>query len=114
MPKECQGIRCLKLGPIFPKSQSCHHFSDGDLYIRDVCLRHERRTGGGLEDFEANFVKVCSQFVSLERLRAFFRFAQKRKWVTENPALDLKAPKNNSLSYPSIWPRRDGANSRSN
>lgn len=29
----------------------------------------------------------------LERLRAFFRFAQKRNWVTENPALDLKAPK---------------------
>ena len=29
----------------------------------------------------------------LERLRAFFRFAQKRKWVPENPALDLKAPK---------------------
>ncbi len=29
----------------------------------------------------------------LERLRAFFRFALKRKWVPENPALDLKAPK---------------------
>lgn len=29
----------------------------------------------------------------LERLRAFFRFAQKRKWIPENPALDLKAPK---------------------
>jgi integrase len=29
----------------------------------------------------------------LERLRAFFRFAQKRKWVTENPALDLRGPK---------------------
>jgi hypothetical protein len=29
----------------------------------------------------------------LERLRALFRFAQKRKWVAENPALDLKAPK---------------------
>jgi len=29
----------------------------------------------------------------LERLRAFFRFAQKRKWIAENPALDLKAPK---------------------
>ena len=28
----------------------------------------------------------------LERF-AFFRFAQKRKWVAENPALDLKAPK---------------------
>ena len=29
----------------------------------------------------------------LERLRAFLRFAQKRKWITENPATDLKAPK---------------------
>jgi integrase/recombinase XerD len=29
----------------------------------------------------------------LERLRAFFRFAQKRKWISENPAADLKAPK---------------------
>lgn len=29
----------------------------------------------------------------LERLRAFFRFAQKRKWVSENPAADLKAPR---------------------
>jgi integrase len=29
----------------------------------------------------------------LERLRAFFRFAQKRRWLAENPALDLKAPK---------------------
>src|ERR1700690_167916 len=29
----------------------------------------------------------------LERLRAFFRFAQKREWVTKNPASDLKAPK---------------------
>jgi len=29
----------------------------------------------------------------LERLRAFFRFAQKRKWIAENPAADLKAPR---------------------
>jgi integrase/recombinase XerD len=29
----------------------------------------------------------------LERLRAFFRFAQKRKWVPENPAMELKAPR---------------------
>jgi integrase/recombinase XerD len=29
----------------------------------------------------------------LERLRAFFRFAQKRKWIAENPAVDLKAPR---------------------
>jgi site-specific recombinase XerD len=29
----------------------------------------------------------------LERLRAFFCFAQKRNWVLKNPASDLKAPK---------------------
>jgi len=29
----------------------------------------------------------------LERLRAFFWFALKRKWVSDNPASDLKAPK---------------------
>lgn len=29
----------------------------------------------------------------LERLRAFFRFAVKRKWITECPVSDLKAPK---------------------
>jgi len=29
----------------------------------------------------------------LERLRAFFRFAQKRKWIPDNPASELKAPK---------------------
>lgn len=29
----------------------------------------------------------------LERLRAFFRFCQKRKWTPENPASELKTPK---------------------
>lgn len=29
----------------------------------------------------------------LERLRAFFHFAERRKWVESNPARDLKAPK---------------------
>jgi site-specific recombinase XerD len=28
----------------------------------------------------------------LERLKAFFRFALKRKWITESPVSDLKAP----------------------
>jgi site-specific recombinase XerD len=35
----------------------------------------------------------CSTGATRGCLRAFFRFAQKRKWLTENPALDLKAPK---------------------
>jgi integrase/recombinase XerD len=29
----------------------------------------------------------------LERLRAFMRFAEKRKWIESNPTIDLKAPK---------------------
>ena len=29
----------------------------------------------------------------LERMRAFLRFAQKRKWIVENPASDLKSPR---------------------
>jgi site-specific recombinase XerD len=29
----------------------------------------------------------------MERLRAFMRFAEKRKWIDSNPAVDLKAPK---------------------
>jgi integrase len=29
----------------------------------------------------------------LERLRAFLRFAQRRKWIAENPAVDLRAPR---------------------
>jgi integrase len=35
----------------------------------------------------------CSSLKKLERLRAFFHFAQQRKWVIENPANGLKAPR---------------------
>src|SRR5580700_1644761 len=34
-----------------------------------------------------------SSIKKLERLRTFFRFAQKRKWTSENPASELKSPK---------------------
>jgi integrase/recombinase XerD len=36
---------------------------------------------------------ALSSSKKLERLRAFFRFAQKRKWALENPASELRAPK---------------------
>jgi integrase/recombinase XerD len=36
---------------------------------------------------------ALSSAKKLERLRAFFRFAQKRKWTIENPASELHAPK---------------------
>jgi site-specific recombinase XerD len=35
--------------------------------------------------------KLCLK--KLERLRAFMRFAEKRKWIDDNPAIELKAPK---------------------
>ncbi len=34
-----------------------------------------------------------SSLKKLERLRAFLRFTEKRKWIEHNPATDLKAPK---------------------
>lgn len=34
-----------------------------------------------------------SSLKKLERLRAFLRFCERRKWIESNPALDLKAPK---------------------
>ena len=40
---------------------------------------------------------------TLERLRSFFKFAFKRKWIAENPAEDLKPPKvgpHPTLPYP--------------
>ena len=36
---------------------------------------------------------ALSSLKKLERLRTFFGFALKRKWVSDNPALELKAPK---------------------
>jgi len=36
---------------------------------------------------------LLSSAKKLERLKAFFHFTHKRKWVDENPASDLKAPK---------------------
>ena len=35
----------------------------------------------------------CSSLKKLERLRAFLRFCERRKWIGNNPATDLKAPK---------------------
>lgn len=34
-----------------------------------------------------------SSLKKLERLRAFLRFCERRKWIDSNPALDLKAPR---------------------
>jgi site-specific recombinase XerD len=34
-----------------------------------------------------------SSLKKIERLRAFLRFCERRKWIDENPAIDLKGPK---------------------
>jgi len=47
-----------------------------------------------LRDFRAGWRDgPLSSTKKLERLRTFFRFAQENKWVKENPASKLKAPK---------------------
>jgi integrase len=47
-----------------------------------------------MEDFRASWKDgAMSSSKKLERLRAFFRYAQKRKWIAENPAAELKPPR---------------------
>jgi integrase/recombinase XerD len=47
-----------------------------------------------LDDFRAEWKDgPRSSLKKLGRLRAFFRFCERRKWIDGNPALDLKAPK---------------------
>ena len=44
-----------------------------------------------------------SSLKKLERLRAFLRFCERRKWIANNPAIDIKAPKiqnRPTLPYP--------------
>jgi integrase/recombinase XerD len=55
--------------------------------LADFDLSHTSLFRSGWKDGPRSSAK------KLERLRAFFRFAQKRKWIAENPALELKAPK---------------------
>ena len=47
-----------------------------------------------MDDFRISWKDgALSSSKKLERLRAFFRFAQKRRSIVENPAVDLKPPK---------------------
>jgi len=47
-----------------------------------------------LATFRATWTEgPCTSLKKLERLRAFMRFAEKRKWIDDNPATELKAPK---------------------
>ncbi len=59
----------------------------GMRYLRDFGLAAAGQFRSEWKDGPRSSAK------KLERLRAFFRFAQKRKWTPENPATDLKAPK---------------------
>jgi integrase/recombinase XerD len=47
-----------------------------------------------LDDFRTEWKDGArSSLKKLERLRAFLRFCERRKWIDDNPALDLRAPK---------------------
>jgi len=47
-----------------------------------------------LDEFRSEWKDgALSACKKLERMRAFFRFSQSRKWITENPAAELRAPK---------------------
>ena len=59
----------------------------GLRYLRELDLET-------LDSFRAEWKDgPRSSLKKLERLRAFFRFCERRKWVDGNPAADLRAPK---------------------
>ncbi|HEX5425769.1 MAG TPA: tyrosine-type recombinase/integrase [Candidatus Acidoferrales bacterium] len=60
---------------------------NGFAFIDELSLSHMGQFRSEWKDGPRSSAK------KLERLRSFFRFAQKRKWVPENPAADLKAGK---------------------
>lgn len=59
----------------------------GFRYLTELSLQSLDEFRSGWKDGPRSSAK------KLERLRAFFRFAQKREWVSKNPATDLKAPR---------------------
>lgn len=58
----------------------------GIQYVNEIDL-------GTLTDFRLTWKDGALSASKLERLRSVFKFALSRKWTTENPALDLKAPR---------------------
>jgi integrase/recombinase XerD len=59
----------------------------GLRFLNELDLAAVGEFRGGWKDGPRSSAK------KLERLRAFFRFGMRRKWTTENPAADLKAPR---------------------
>jgi integrase len=69
------------------KQMAAFSLKRGLRYITELNLQMLDEFRAGWKDGPRSSAK------KLERLRAFFRFAQKRDWVTKNPATDLKAPR---------------------
>jgi integrase/recombinase XerD len=59
----------------------------GFRYLTELSLQTLDEFRSGWKDGPRSSAK------KLERLRAFFHFAQRREWVSKNPATDLKAPR---------------------
>lgn len=75
-----------KYKSLFARLKDFAQFAGYDL-LRDLDVDSMSRFRGTWKDGPRASQK------KLERLRAFFRFCQKRRWLAENPASELKAPK---------------------
>jgi integrase/recombinase XerD len=72
------------------------------LLQRQMQAFSSRRTISSIKEIDLNTLREfrvewrdgpLSSTKKLERLRAFFRFVQESKWIEDNPAVKLKAPK---------------------
>src|SRR5713226_2946509 len=91
----------------FTSDAEARKLNDATLYKYHLLFRH---LDGFAEMYKLQFLKQLdldtlatfratwtegprTSLKKLERLRAFMRFAEKRKWIDDNPAIELKAPK---------------------
>src|SRR6266481_2320621 len=91
----------------FTSDAEARKLNDATLYKYRLLFR---QLDGFAETFKLQFLKQLdldmlatfrttwtegprTSLKKLERLRAFMRFAEKRKWIDDNPATELKAPK---------------------
>src|SRR6266478_6008086 len=91
----------------FTSDAEARKLNDATLYKYRLLFR---QLDGFAETFKLQFLKQLdldtlatfratwtegprTSLKKLERLRAFMRFAEKRKWIDDNPATELKAPR---------------------
>jgi site-specific recombinase XerD len=106
-PKQTEPITIKQAGENFLSDVKARSLSDCTIYKYKLLFRRieEFARRNGLRYLKELDLQTLDQFRSgwkegprsslkkLERLQAFLRFCERRKWIDTNPAIDMKAPR---------------------